>query len=100
MNTENTQVVVYVSYQGRAEERFDRQYYVDGHLPLVMKLCGRLLPAAGAAGNPGHLRMHFPRRGGGDRGIFLAGSRRSDGGRAAVYRYPPRAYAGSSSLIA
>lgn len=38
MNTENTQVVVYVSYQGRAEERFDRQYYVDDHLPLVMKL--------------------------------------------------------------
>lgn len=41
MNTENTQVVIYVSYQGSAQDRFDRQYYVNGHLPLVMDLWGK-----------------------------------------------------------
>ena len=63
MNTENTQVVIYVSYQGSAQDRFDRQYYVNGHLPLVMDLwgkygllsVGRFLPDAGGTGNSCHL---------------------------------------------
>jgi uncharacterized protein (TIGR02118 family) len=29
--------IVYVTYQGTPETRFDRQYYIDTHLPLVMK---------------------------------------------------------------
>ncbi|REF01441.1 EthD family reductase [Cupriavidus plantarum] len=29
--------VVYVTYQGDADAWFDREYYVTGHLPLVMK---------------------------------------------------------------
>lgn len=29
--------IVYVSYRGTAETRFDRQYYVDHHLPLVLE---------------------------------------------------------------
>jgi uncharacterized protein (TIGR02118 family) len=28
---------VYVTYQGTPETRFDRGYYVDTHLPLVLK---------------------------------------------------------------
>lgn len=30
-------VVIYVSYQGAQESRFDRDYYVSKHLPLVMQ---------------------------------------------------------------
>ncbi|OZI19837.1 ethyl tert-butyl ether degradation protein EthD [Bordetella genomosp. 9] len=40
--TDNSKtVVVYVTYQGTPETRFDRDYYVNGHLPLVMKCWGR-----------------------------------------------------------
>lgn len=37
MSTNNPPIVVYVTYQGTPETRFDRDYYVNGHLPLVMK---------------------------------------------------------------
>jgi len=37
MNANSQAVVVYVSYQGTPHTRFDRQYYVDHHLPLCMK---------------------------------------------------------------
>lgn len=37
MNTNNTPVVVYVAYQGRPQEHFDRDYYIKIHLPLAMK---------------------------------------------------------------
>lgn len=37
MNTEALPVVVYVTYHGTPQDRFDREYYVDVHLPLVMK---------------------------------------------------------------
>lgn len=37
MNTEALPVVVYVTYQGTPHDRFDREYYLDVHLPLVMK---------------------------------------------------------------
>ncbi len=30
-------VVIYVTYQGTPETRFDRDYYVDHHLPLVLE---------------------------------------------------------------
>lgn len=30
-------VVIYVTYPGDADSRFDRDYYVHKHLPLVMK---------------------------------------------------------------
>lgn len=33
----NDPAIVYVTYQGTPETRFDRAYYVDHHLPLVMK---------------------------------------------------------------
>jgi uncharacterized protein (TIGR02118 family) len=33
----NLAVIVYVTYQGTPETRFDRTYYVDHHLPLVME---------------------------------------------------------------
>jgi hypothetical protein len=34
----NTAVIVYVTCQGTPETRFDRDYYIAHHLPLVM-LC-------------------------------------------------------------
>ena len=30
-------VVIYVTYQGTPETRFDRDYYVERHLPLVLE---------------------------------------------------------------
>jgi uncharacterized protein (TIGR02118 family) len=32
--------ILYVTYTGNAETRFDRQYYVARHLPLVMQAWG------------------------------------------------------------
>lgn len=37
MNTEASPVVVYVTYQGAPQDHFDRDYYVEVHLPLVMR---------------------------------------------------------------
>ena len=37
MNTQTAPVVVYVTYQGTPRDMFNRSYYVDVHLPLVMK---------------------------------------------------------------
>lgn len=37
MNTSALPVVVYVTYQGTPQDRFDRDYYIAVHLPLVMK---------------------------------------------------------------
>lgn len=34
-------VTLVVSYQGTSKTRFDRSYYVDVHLPLVMNAWGR-----------------------------------------------------------
>lgn len=41
MNGENDTVIVYVSYQGTPADRFDRTYYVEKHLPLVLKAWGQ-----------------------------------------------------------
>ncbi|NKF24252.1 EthD family reductase [Solimonas marina] len=41
MNTEAQPVVVYVTYQGAPQDRFDRDYYVGVHLPLTMKAWGQ-----------------------------------------------------------
>jgi len=30
-------VILYVTYQGAPDSRFDRRYYADSHLPLVME---------------------------------------------------------------
>ncbi|MCA8271589.1 EthD family reductase [Burkholderia sp. AU30280] len=32
-----TSTTVYVTYEGTPDERFDRSYYVEYHLPLVMQ---------------------------------------------------------------
>jgi uncharacterized protein (TIGR02118 family) len=40
MNTKSTPVVVYVTYQGTQQDRFDRDYYDNVHLPLVMEAWG------------------------------------------------------------
>jgi uncharacterized protein (TIGR02118 family) len=34
---QTTPAIVYVTYQGHADTHFDRTYYVDQHLPLVMR---------------------------------------------------------------
>jgi len=37
MQNSSEPVVVYVTYVGTPQSRFDRHYYVTGHLPLVMQ---------------------------------------------------------------
>lgn len=37
MTLKTDPVIVYVTYQGTPETRFDRAYYVAEHLPLVMR---------------------------------------------------------------
>ncbi len=37
MSDQSDPVTLYVTYQGSAETRFDRTYYVDHHLPLVLQ---------------------------------------------------------------
>lgn len=37
MISNDAAVTVYVTYQGTPETRFDRDYYIERHLPLVMK---------------------------------------------------------------
>lgn len=37
MNTQTAPVVIYVTYQGTSQDAFNRSYYVNVHLPLVMK---------------------------------------------------------------
>lgn len=36
MNAKNSSVIVYVIYRGTPDTRFDRDYYLTRHLPLVM----------------------------------------------------------------
>jgi hypothetical protein len=33
----NAGPLIYVTYAGTPDTRFDRDYYVNGHLPLVME---------------------------------------------------------------
>ena len=35
-----SQVILHVTYRGASDARFDRDYYVGHHLPLVMKAFG------------------------------------------------------------
>ncbi|SNB68467.1 conserved hypothetical protein [Arboricoccus pini] len=37
MTEQNAPAIVYVSYQGTPQTRFDRDYYVAHHLPLVVR---------------------------------------------------------------
>jgi uncharacterized protein (TIGR02118 family) len=37
MNDQFDSVIVYVTYQGTTETRFDKDYYVEHHLPLVIR---------------------------------------------------------------
>ena len=37
MNANNSQVTIYVYYQGTPQTRFDRDYYVKHHLPLCLQ---------------------------------------------------------------
>jgi uncharacterized protein (TIGR02118 family) len=41
MTIDNAPVQIYVTYQGSASDRFDRDLYVNRHLPLVMSLWGK-----------------------------------------------------------
>ena len=41
MSIYDSQVVVYVTYQGTPEDRFDREHYNNVHLPLVMRSWGK-----------------------------------------------------------
>lgn len=41
MSIYDSQVVVYVTYQGNPQDRFDREYYINVHLPLVMRAWGK-----------------------------------------------------------
>lgn len=58
MTITNESVIVYVTYQGTPETRFDRDYYVRQHLPLVMtawrphglESVAAFFPAVAAAG--------------------------------------------------
>ncbi|MCB8881601.1 EthD family reductase [Acidisoma cellulosilytica] len=38
----NGEVIMFVTYQGSAESRFDRSYYVERHLPMLRRLFGAL----------------------------------------------------------
>lgn len=38
MTLDNAPVQIYVTYQGSASDRFNRDLYVNHHLPLVMSL--------------------------------------------------------------
>ncbi len=40
MSTRDTATIIYVTYHGGPGTRFDRNYYVERHLPLVMKAWG------------------------------------------------------------
>ncbi len=37
MTEQNDTAIIYVTYQGTPETRFDRDYYVAHHVPLVMR---------------------------------------------------------------
>ncbi|WP_322101878.1 EthD family reductase [Paraburkholderia sp. J41] len=37
MSDNSLEDTIYVTYQGNADTRFDRDYYVERHLPLVMR---------------------------------------------------------------
>ncbi|HWL71933.1 MAG TPA: EthD family reductase [Geminicoccus sp.] len=41
MSASTAPTLVYVTYQGTPGTRFDRTYYVERHLPLVMQAWGR-----------------------------------------------------------
>jgi uncharacterized protein (TIGR02118 family) len=38
----NDEVIIFVTYQGNAESRFDRVYYLERHLPMLRRLFGPL----------------------------------------------------------
>jgi len=67
MTTTNASVIVYVTYQGTSETRFDRDYYVQHHLPLVMKAwrssgldsVAAFFPAVAAAGTIAICELRF-----------------------------------------
>lgn len=41
MKADDPRAVVYVFYQGTPQTRFDREYYVERHLPLCMDAWGK-----------------------------------------------------------
>jgi uncharacterized protein (TIGR02118 family) len=47
-------VTIYVTYEGAAHARFDRAYYVEHHLPLVMRYWSRYGLTDIAAFYPAH----------------------------------------------
>jgi uncharacterized protein (TIGR02118 family) len=38
----NAEVIIFVTYQGTAESRFDRVYYGERHVPMLRRLFGPL----------------------------------------------------------
>ena len=90
---------MYVTYSGDAATRFDRDYYIQHHLPLVMECwgplglegCAAFWPAVHRRGNDLHLRMPVPRRSGDAGRASLAHNAARDGGRRSLHRRDARA---------
>ncbi len=85
---------MYVTYPGDASTRFDRDYYVRHHVPLVMECWGplglvelrRLLARRRRRRDDRHRRMPVPRRGGAARRASLARNTARDGRRRPLHR--------------
>ena len=79
--------VVYVTYAGPAGSRFDREYYVERHLPLVLRawtsygLLGvaAFFPSFRSGWNPCCLRVSFFPRGRHQAKLCCTGNRGRDG---------------------
>jgi hypothetical protein len=71
MTEQNALAIIYVTYQGTPGTRFDRDYYVAHHLPLVMRSwqpyglesAAAFFPATAASGTIAICDCRFPRRG-------------------------------------
>ncbi len=85
---------MYVTYPGDASTRFDRDYYVRHHVPLVMECwgplglesCAAFWPADVRRRDDRHRRMPVPRRGGDARRAGLARNTARDGRRRPLHR--------------
>ncbi len=92
-------ITMYVTYAGDAATRFDRDYYIRHHLPLVMQCwgslglmsCAAFWPADLSGGNDRHRRMPVPRRGVDAGRARLARDAARDGRRRSLHRRPASA---------
>ena len=90
MSANTAPTLVYVTYQGTPETRFDRTYYVERHLPLVMQAWGRyglesvaaFFPAEGREGTIAICECRFRDAAAIDRVCAVFKDQREDGGEA------------------